>query len=77
MFLKEFRALGGNRLFSNPFLPIGTYLIVGLTASLGVAIATIVVVVIADIGGGGEWDVGGGNLGCVMCCVAQVATHGM
>jgi hypothetical protein len=33
--------------------------------------------VIAD-GWRGEWDVGGGNLCCVLCCVAQVdATHGM
>ncbi len=48
-----------------------------MIASLGIAITTIVVVVIADIGGGGEWDVGGGNLGCVLCCVARVdATHG-
>jgi hypothetical protein len=46
-------------------------------ASLGVTIATVVVVVVADMGGGGEWDVGGGNLGCVLCCVAQVdAPHG-
>ncbi len=25
---------------------------------------------IEDMGGGGEWDVGGGSLGCVLCCVA-------
>ena len=37
-------------------------------ASLGIAIATIVVVVIADMGGGGEWDVGGGGI-WVVCCV--------
>jgi hypothetical protein len=30
-------------------------------ASLGVAIAAVVVIVVADMGGG-EWDVGGGNL---------------
>jgi hypothetical protein len=35
-------------------------------ASLGVAIAAVVVVVIVDMGGG-EWDVGvGGNLCCVL-----------
>ncbi len=34
-------------------------------ASLGVAIAAVVVVVVADMGGG-EWDVGGGNLCCVL-----------
>jgi hypothetical protein len=33
--------------------------------------------VIVDMGGGWEWDEGGGNLGCVLCCVARVdATHG-
>jgi hypothetical protein len=31
VFLKEFHALGGNCLFSDPFPPIGTYVIVGLT----------------------------------------------
>ncbi len=46
-------------------------------ASLGIAIAAIVVIVVADMGGGGKWDVGGGNLDCVLCCVARVdATHG-
>ncbi len=34
-------------------------------ASLGVAIAAVVVVVVADMGGG-EWDVRGGNLCCVL-----------
>ncbi len=30
------------------------------------------------MGRGREWDVGGGNLCCVLCCVAQVdATHGL
>jgi hypothetical protein len=43
-----------------------------MIASLGVAIAAVVVVVVADMGGGGEWDVGGGNLGYVLCCVAHV-----
>ncbi len=38
---------------------------VRMIASLGVAIAAIVVVIIADMGGG-EWDVGGGNLCCVL-----------
>jgi hypothetical protein len=39
-------------------------------ASLGVAIAAVVVVVVADMGGGWwEWDVGEGNLCCVLCCV--------
>jgi hypothetical protein len=33
VFLKGFLTLGRNRLFSNPFLSIGTYLIVGLTAT--------------------------------------------
>jgi hypothetical protein len=46
-------------------------------ASLGIAIAAVIIVVVADMGGVGEWDVGGGNLGCVLCCVAQVATHEM
>ncbi len=47
-------------------------------AFVGFAITAVVVVVVAeDMGGGGEWDVGRGNLGCVLCCVAQVdATHG-
>ncbi len=39
-------------------------------ASLGVAVAAVVVAVVADMGGRGEWDVRGGNLGCVLCCVA-------
>ncbi len=37
-------------------------------ASLGVAIAAVVVIVVADMGGGGEWDVGGGGI-WVVCCV--------
>jgi hypothetical protein len=44
-----------------------------MIVSLSVTIAAVVVlVVVADMGGRGEWDVGGGNLGCVLYCVAQI-----
>jgi hypothetical protein len=52
---------------------------VRMITSLGIAVADVFVIVIADMGGGGEWDVGGWNLCCVLCCVARVdaATHGL
>jgi hypothetical protein len=35
---------------------------VQMITSLGIAIATVVVIIIADVGGEGEWDVGGGEI---------------
>jgi hypothetical protein len=44
--------------------------------SLGVTILAVVVVVVADMGGGWEWDVGGRGESLLCVCVAQVdATH--
>jgi hypothetical protein len=48
---------------------------VQIIASLGIAIAAVVIVVAADMGGGGEWDVGGGGIWVVCCVVWHKLPH--